>query len=195
MDFLLDYHKKYWSALNGFINNDIGTAALMGNLEAESSCIPYRLQGDPLTSNGYIGSINYTNQVDDGSYTEQQFINDSKGYGVAQWTFASRKQKLYSLYKNGYDSIGNFNLSVDMLKEELINGYPDVLNILKTSTDLRAASDYVLHNYEQPEDQSEEVEMTRYQYALQFYQEYGGDSPIIVTYRKMPLWMYLKRRC
>lgn len=193
MEFLLDYHDNYWISLKSFIINDIGVAALMGNLEIESACIPYRLQGDPLTPNGYIGSITYTNQIDNGMYSENQFINDNKGYGVAQWTYVTRKLKLYQMYKSSYDSIGDFNLSIAMLKTELSISYPDVLNILQNSNDLRAASDYVLHNYEQPEDQSEQAEQLRWQYALFFYNQYSGRAPI-AAYRKMPLWMYLKRR-
>ena len=39
----------------------------------------------------------YTAAVDSGSYTN--FVRDSAGYGLAQWTYYSRKQALYDYAK------------------------------------------------------------------------------------------------
>lgn len=192
MEFLTDYDARYWSALMAEIKNEKGVAALMGNLEGESNLIPYRLQGDYTT--GYVNSINYTNGVDNGSISESTFVNDSKGYGVAQWTFYTRKQRLYKLYKSGgYDSIGNFDLSVEMLIQELTTSYITTWNALINATDIRTASDFVLHNFEQPEDQSEKVELERYTWAQGFYNRFSG-STIPTATNKMPIWMYLSER-
>ena len=50
-----------WNLLLADIGNEIGVAALMGNLQAESGLIPYRVQGD--FSSGYSESIAYTEKV------------------------------------------------------------------------------------------------------------------------------------
>lgn len=197
MEYLTDYTSKYWfDLLPLFSGNEYGTAAFMGNLWAESSCIPYRLQGDYLNADGiYAGSIAYTNGVDGGSISETTFVNDNKGYGVAQWTFSTRKQRLYYLYQNGsYDSIGSYPLSIAMITDDMEGNYSDTWNILKTATNIRDASDYVLFHYENPDDKSESVQETRAAYGQMFYDRFAGTTPPAppVKRRKMPLWMYLK---
>ena len=196
MEYLTDYTQKYWyDLLPLFNNNEYGTAAFMGNLWAESSCIPYRLEGDYLNADGvYAGSIAYTNQVDSGVITESSFVSDGKGYGVAQWTFSTRKQRLYYLYQNGhYDSIGSYALSIEMITDDMTGNYTDTWNVLKTATDIRTASDYVLFHYENPDDKSESVQETRASYGQMFYERFAGKLPPRPnTRKKMPLWMYLK---
>ena len=65
---------------------DAGAAGLMGNLFAESALNPQNLQN---THNKKLGltDIQYTQQVDNGTY--KNFIKDSAGYGLAQWTYWS----------------------------------------------------------------------------------------------------------
>lgn len=63
----------------------------MGNLYAESGLMPNNLQN---TYNNKLGKTDaeYTAAVDNGSYGN--FVKDSAGYGLAQWTYWSRKQAL-----------------------------------------------------------------------------------------------------
>ena len=75
--------------LRNFTGSDIGAAAMVGNLFAESGLTPYNLQ------NSYARKLKmtdeeYTKAVDDGSYTA--FATDKAGYGFAQWTSKARKQ-------------------------------------------------------------------------------------------------------
>ena len=44
-----EYNDYIWSEMYNFIGNEYGVAGLMGNLQAESGIIPYRLQGDFTT--------------------------------------------------------------------------------------------------------------------------------------------------
>lgn len=190
--YFTDYEAQYWNLLSGLIPNEIGRAALMGNLYAESNLIPYRLEGD--FTQGYTLSMQYTNNVDSGAITKETFINDGKGYGVAQWTFSSRKETLYNLWKTeAYDSIGSLVLSVEMLTQELNKQYVDVLNELRNAADLRAASDYVLFNFENPDDKSEAVQLERYNYSKNIYDKYAGKAPEPIVKSKSKLWMYLRR--
>lgn len=189
-----------WDTLNYYIRNDIGTAALMGNLQAESGLISYRKQGD--FSSGYMVSKTYTANVDNGSYTESQFVNDSIGYGLAQWTWYTRKQKLYNKHRSMNLSIGSVELGCAYLIEELQTDYSSVWTALVNATNIRAASDVVLVDFESPADQSEAVKQHRASLATTIYNQYSGqplppqppgppipDPPIPPT---IPLWLLFK---
>lgn len=194
-----NYSDYIWSVLYDYIGNEYGTAGLMGNLQAESGMIPYRLQGD--FTPGYSTSINYTNNVDSGRYTESEFVNDSKGYGLAQWTYYTRKQALYDMYEaGGYSSIGDIGLACAFLMSELGSSYAGVLAVLRTATTVRQASDIVLHEFENPEVQTPEVERDRELLGLAIYAEYAGGpypppvppEPPTPTQPSIPYWLLFK---
>lgn len=173
------YAKTIWDRLLKVIGNEIGVSALMGNLRAESGLYPYRLQGD--FSSGYTTSLEYTAKVDNGTISEYDFVNNGPnggGYGLAQWTFWSRKQNLYNRWKEGgYDSIGSVELACDYLLWELQNSYWNTYNALITATSLRSASDIVLHEFERPADQSASVEVVREQLGWEVYNAFSGSAP------------------
>ena len=194
------YEDYAWSTLYNFIGNEYGTAGLMGNLYAESGIIPYRLQGD-FTS-GYSRSIAYTNNVNSGIYTESQFVTDSKGYGLAQWTYYTRKQGLYNKFVNGgYSSIGDMALGCDYLIDELSSSFSGVLAVLRSATSVREASDIVLHQFENPASQGPEVEAYRASLGLGYYDRYAGGGPTpppippdppTPTQPSIPYWLLFK---
>lgn len=171
-----DYKKTIWSYLIGKIGNEYGVAGLMGNLQAESGLQPNNLE------NAYENILSYTDEayttaVDTGSYTRYQFVNDSAGYGLAQWTYSTRKEALYDMYKNGaYSSIGSIELALDYLWYELENSFAGVLSVLKSATSIREASDKVLHDFENPADQSTSVEEYRTSLGTAIYEELKGTS-------------------
>jgi hypothetical protein len=90
-------------------------------------------------------------------------------------------------------SIGNVNLAIQYLMYELTYSYPTVLNTLKNATSIRQASDTVLHDFENPEVQTVEVEIARAELGQSVYNEYSGIIPPF-TVRRMPLWMMLRKR-
>lgn len=174
-----EYNDYIWATVYNQIGNEYGTAALMGNLQAESGNIPYRLQGD-FTSD-YYKSIRYTDNVDSGAIDRTTFINDEKGYGLAQWTYYSRKANLYDYWQNsGAASIGDIGMQVSFLLYELQNSYSSVYNALVNATDIRTASDIVLTQFENPEDQSEEVKQARALNGTIIYNEEATGSPVPV---------------
>lgn len=194
-----NYSDYIWATLYSFIGNEYGTAGLMGNLQAESGMIPYRLQGD--FTPGYSTSINYTNNVDSGRYTESEFVHDSKGYGLAQWTWYTRKQGLYNMYiSGGYSSIGDVGLACAYLISELSSSYSGVLAVLRSATSVREASDSVLHDFENPASQGPEVEAYRESLGLAIYAEYAGGpyppptppEPPTPTQPSIPYWLLFK---
>ena len=145
----------------------------MGNLYAESALRPNNLQNTYEKKLG-MTDAEYTAAVDNGSYTN--FVKDSAGYGLAQWTYWSRKQALLEFVRNAGKSVGDLRAQLDFLWQEL-QGYKTVLNTLKTAKDVRTASDSVLTGYERPADQGEAVQVKRARYGQGYYDKYAGTKP------------------
>ena len=99
--------KIIWDFLKKEGFSDYGVAGLMGNLDAESGLIPTNLQNTYNTSLG-LTDAQYTAKVDDGSYTN--FVKDQAGYGLAQWTYWSRKEKLLNYAQSKKKSIGDLEM-------------------------------------------------------------------------------------
>ena len=96
--------KTIWNFLTGKGLNAYAVAGIMGNLYAESGLMPNNLQN---TYNNKLGKTDaeYTAAVDNGSYGN--FVKDSAGYGLAQWTYWSRKQALLNHAKQAGVSIAD----------------------------------------------------------------------------------------
>lgn len=185
-----------YQKLKAAIGNDYGVFGLMGNLMAESGLRANNLQNTYSKKFGMTDE-EYTKAVDDGSYTN--FVKDSAGYGLAQWTYWSRKQKLLQ-YAQAYGcSIGDENMQVDFMIGELMASYPSVLNVLKNATSIREASDCVLTQYERPADQSESVKAKRAAYGEDLMKQLlGGNTTtegkeeVTMGYTNSPLVSYTK---
>lgn len=147
-----------------------GAAVLLGHFQAESGLNPRNLQN---SSNERLDMTDdeYTAAVDSGSY--QNFVHDSAGYGLAQWTYWSRKQALMDFARSLGCSIGDPEMQLKFALHEL-EGYKAVLQVLKTETDFRTASDVVMEKYEQPADQSEAERKKRAGYAQDIYSRCAG---------------------
>lgn len=155
-----------WNYFKSHGLNDFGTAGLMGNLYAESGLNPKNLQQTYERKLGYSDD-SYTDAVDHGIYTN--FVKDSAGYGIAQWTFWSRKQALFSFAKSREKSIGDLNMQLDFLMKELREGYIGVLNTLCNATSVLEASNEVLFRFERPANQDESVQAKRCAFGQRYY--------------------------
>lgn len=149
---------------------DCGVAGLMGNLYAESGLRSNNLQNSFEKKFG-IDDKTYTAAVDSGAY--RNFVRDSAGYGLAQWTFWSRKQALLSFAKEKGASIGNLRMQCEFLMKELTESYKTVLAVLKSAESVRQASDAVLLGYERPADQSRAVQEKRASYGGVYLERYA----------------------
>lgn len=152
---------------------DCGVASLMGNLYAESALNPTNLQNSSEKRLG-MTDAQYTDAVDNGKYTN--FVRDSAGYGLAQWTYWSRKQKLYDFCKEKNKSIGDLNTQLDFLYLELTTSYPSLVKILKSTNNIQEGSNAVLFQFEQPADQGASVQAKRASYGQIYYNKYGGNA-------------------
>lgn len=120
--------EKIWNFLYAEIKNKFGTAGLMGNLQAESALNPKNLQNSFEKKLGLTDET-YTKGVDKGTY--KNFIKDKAGYGLAQWTFWTRKQNLFNFMRKKKVSIGNLTGQLEFLMKELKESYPTVFKELK----------------------------------------------------------------
>lgn len=140
--------KIIWDFLKKEGFSDFGVAGLMGNLDAESALRPNNLQDTYSRSLG-LSDAEYTAKVDNGTYTN--FVRDSAGYGLAQWTYWSRKENLLNYAKSKKKSIGDLEMQLEFLVKELKTSYKNsVYNILVNATTVQQASDVVLMNFERP---------------------------------------------
>ena len=140
--------KIIWDFLKKEGFSDFGVAGLMGNLDAESALRPNNLQDTYSRSLG-LSDTEYTAKVDNGTYTN--FVRDSAGYGLAQWTYWSRKENLLNYAKSKKKSIGDLEMQLEFLVQELKTSYKNsVYNILVNATTVQQASDVVLMNFERP---------------------------------------------
>ena len=171
-----EYAKKIWDYLYSKINNPYGVAGLMGNLYAESALCSNNLENAKEKKLGYNDS-NYTESIDNGVY--KNFVKDSAGYGLAQWTYWSRKQGLLKKAQQKKASIGDYNIQLEYLMDELQKDYKSVLNVLKTAKTIEEASNKVLFDFEAPRDQSPQVQAIRAEYSRKYFNCFAEE-----TYRK-----------
>ena len=182
-----DIEKLIWDTLYMQIGNAYGVAGLMGNLYAESALYPNNLQNAYEKKLGYTDKT-YTAAVDNGSYTN--FVKDSAGYGLAQWTFWSRKQALLEYARAAEKSIGDLQTQLGFLYKELSTNYTTTLAALKKASSVFAASTVVLTQYECPSDQSESVQQKRAAYGQSYYDKYAPKQPTPTKYYRVQVGAY-----
>lgn len=168
-----DTAKHIWDRLLAAGLSEAGAAGLMGNLKAESNLIATNLQNTFESKLGFTDE-SYTASVDAGTYGN--FITDGAGYGLAQWTYYTRKGSLYSYAKSHRKSVGDLDMQLDFLLYELKGSYPDLLQMLCDADDVRMASDAVLMQFERPADKSESVKVKRAGFGEEFLREFGGQA-------------------
>lgn len=168
--------KNIWEYLKAKGFSDAATAAIMGNMEAESNCVSFRLQNDFSTD--YQKSKEYTALVDKGDISRDQFIHNGPGgggYGLCQWTFWSRKAGLYDLAAKRGVSIGDEQIGVDWFYEEVQQPeYSKTWDYLRSNCSIYDMVSVMLRNYERPADQSDSVAAHRAALANEIYNEFAG---------------------
>lgn len=117
--------EQLWFALLDAGYSKISAAGVLGNLYAESGIRSDNLQNTYEKSLG-MSDNQYTEAVNNGTYSN--FINDSAGYGLAQWTSAGRKQGLYLFAQSKGANINDSSMQIEYLLGEIsqsggANGY------------------------------------------------------------------------
>ena len=188
--------KVMWDYFKSQGLNDYGVAGLMGNLYAESGFKPTNLQNTCEKKLG-MTDAQYTAAVDSGAYTN--FIKDSAGYGIAQWTYWSLKQELYEYVKAKGKSIGDGQIQMEFLAHQLSKSYSSVWATLKNATSILEASNAVLLKFERPADQSTTVQNKRAEFGKVYYDKYASKTMVTPQpdkpsegYTNSPLVDYVK---
>jgi N-acetylmuramoyl-L-alanine amidase len=187
-----DNESVIWNFLKSKGLNDFAVAGIMGNLYAESGLKPTNLQNSYESKLGYTDDT-YTAAVDSGAYTN--FVKDSAGYGLAQWTFWSRKQALLDYAHSAGKSIGDLTVQLEFMWKEM-QGYKTMMETLKGATSILEASNAVLLQYERPADQSEAVQSKRVGYGKTYYDKYVQSAPTpapTATLYRVQVGAYSKR--
>ena len=159
------------------ISNPYGVAGLMGNIEAESAYISINLQ-DAFEKRLAFTDRTYTDAVDSGIYSREMFIKDGAGYGLAQWTYPTRKAGLYDYCKRCNASIGSLFSQLGFMVDELRE--MGLIDKLKSAKSVTEASDLILTKYEMPADQSNSVKDYRARKGINIYTYYVGDKNNLV---------------
>ena len=121
---------------------------MLGNWQCESGLEPNRVQGD--FSPYRTASKDYTARVESGAITRDQFARDSKGYGLAQWTYFTRKENLWDFWKKSGTALDDAVMQTKFALSELINDYPSLMSRLRTETDLYTCTKLICEQYERP---------------------------------------------
>lgn len=167
--------EKAWNFLKGKGFSDIACAGIIGNLDCESALNPHNLQNTYEKILGYTDET-YVAAIDNGSYSKSRFIEDKAGFGIVQWTYHSRKRKLYEFIKSKGASIGDYELQLEFFYKELSEGFSGVYQALKTAPTVRAASDIMLLKYECPSNTSTKVQESRATYAQKYYTRFSKNT-------------------
>ena len=185
--------EKVWDALINIGVTPAGAAGIMGNLHSESIGINsnavegllinrYKSEKYLTWPDGVYDAKTwdlYTQRVDTGVISKQQFISPRRytgvkhqyGYGLAQWTTAARKEKLWSYTKDKGKSISNIEGQIEFLVYELKNNYPSVWSVVSKTSNINEATDIVLTKFEAPFN-ADELKSTRRGYAKEYYNLY-----------------------
>lgn len=161
-----------WDFLKEWLGNECGVAGLMGNLDAESGLNPINLQNTYNTEFN-VSDAEYTAQVDAG----QRIFMDSAGYGLAQWTYFTRKRNLLEFATRRGCSIGCLRTQLEFLKKEMEESFPSLVQTLKNAKSVGEASTAVLTVYERPADMGEAVKAKREQMGQVYLKKFTQTHP------------------
>lgn len=126
-----------------------GACATLGNLEHESAFRSNNVED----GRGFTDEA-YTAAVDSGSYSRSQFIYDSIGYGLAQWTYNTRKALMYDYFKQRHKSIADFNTQMEFLVWEMKGYFQNIWRLLTRSDDLENCVHELLYKWENPAEKN-----------------------------------------
>lgn len=116
--------------------SDIAICGIMGNLQQESGLLSNNLQNTYNSSLG-LSDSDYTNLVNIGSYTREQFITDNAAYGLGQWKVENRKAELYDFAMANGTTVDDLNMQLNFMWAEIEaeEGLIDELNSCTTVED------------------------------------------------------------
>ena len=163
--------QRIWKFFKSKGWTDEGVAALMGNLDKESTLRPVQLQGDLADSNR-TKSMKYVAEADK---NKRNFTRGQIGFGIAQWTTPDRKENLWNYAQSKGKSVGDLDTQLEFLNDELETKYKGVVAELKNTKDVGSAAVTVLKKFEVARDRNLKSEQEdRASRAMGWYKTYAG---------------------
>ncbi len=151
--------EQVWNYLISKGFSPAGAAGIMGNLVRESGLIA----GNVQNGMGYSDEA-YVNGIKNGTISREQFINDSRGFGIAQWTYSTRKAALYDAL--GPENIDNLSMQLDFMCNEMGG---NLRNSMMNATSPAAAANEFHNVYERSADRTT---ANRQNSAVSIYNQY-----------------------
>lgn len=161
--------KKAWDMFIKAGFSKFAAAGWLANIKAESAFKANNMQN---CFEGRFNDSTYTANIDSKKYTKAEFIKDKIGYGLAQWTFWSRKEALYEyVVEKKKKSIGDAISQLEFMIKEIKSDFSGLVNKLKKCKSAAEASDLILEMYEAPAVKNYD---TRRKYAKEYYDKYAA---------------------
>lgn len=159
-----------WNALLAQGYTSVGAAGIMGNFQQESHNSPGTVQkGFGWSDEEYVAKIQ------DGTISKEDFMHDQVGFGLAQWTSAGRKERLYDY--GGAENIADLSSQLGFFQAEMqLPLYKELDAWLKNPdkcTDIEEAARRFHDVYERSAD----TDLTRrINYAKAIFKEFASQS-------------------
>lgn len=169
-----NFEEKVWFAFIAAGYSKIATAGAMGNFYCESGIIACRVQDD--YSDGYSVSKEYTEKVDSGAISREDFIHNGPGgggYGLGQWTYPSRKAGLYDFAKSEGVSIADEDMQIKWALKEISSGDYSRWENAKT---VEEASNAFCDIFENPYEKNYKERSDKAQYYYDMYKDKDAPS-------------------
>lgn len=144
----------------------------MGNLMAESS-MKSNIAQRGMTE---LTDEEYTAKFDS---EPMACYRDGVGYGLAQWTFWSRKKALYEFAAGRAVSVADEDMQAEFIVHELHRDFPELFSFLCQTVELYAATDRVCREYEKPAVRNVD---RRFEFALDFDRSMRTDKSKVKRY-------------
>ena len=151
-----------WNFIQSKTKNEYGTAAIMGNLMAESSLNPHCVTG--------IKDPEYICKADN---DEIDFAHDGHAFGLVQWCYYTRKGGLQGYAKQVGRSVGDLQMQLEYLVKEMSQDYKSVWKAVTEAKSIRTASDTVMLKYEKPSTTTEAAKQKRATYGQKYYDQFA----------------------
>ena len=144
----MSYQQTIYNLLRQAGMTEAGALGVLGNFDCESNCEPYRVQGDYYASRAM--SKEYVEKVMSGAISRDQFARDQKGFGLAQWTYFSRKYALYDFWKAYGGRLDNVQIQTEFAIKEFKTDFIADWRLLCSISDIREAAKAVCDRFENP---------------------------------------------
>lgn len=167
--------QKIWTYLRSKGYSRAGTAGIMGSLMNESGLRPNNLQDTYNKSLGFTDAA-YTKAINSGKYSRDKFMNDAGGYGLAQWTYNTRKGGLYDATVGNGKSIDDMKSQLDYLDKEVTNT-GNLGDTLRRTDNISEANTAFIQKFEKPygyENTNSALYSKRLKSAQEYYNEFKG---------------------